>query len=56
MYQIWKISAALLTTGKIINTDLEGPIARNTIMNLTQYMELGETCVNVHSQDHPIEI
>lgn len=36
--------------------DLEGPIGRNTIMILTQSMELGETCVNVHSQDHPNEI
>ena len=47
---------SVLTTGNITYTDLECPIARNTIMILTQSMELGETCVNVHSQDHPNEI
>ena len=43
----------ILTSGNITNANLEGPMAGKTLMDLTQSMELGETYVNVHSQDHP---
>ena len=43
----------ILTSGNITNANLEGPMAGKTLTDLTQSMELGETYVNVHSQDHP---
>lgn len=41
-----------LATGNITNTDLEGPLAVKTVLDLTKFMELGETYVNVHTEEH----
>jgi len=43
----------ILTSGNITNTDLEGPMAGKTLIDLTKAMELGETYVNVHSEEYP---
>ena len=42
-----------LASGNITNANLEGPMAGKTVMDLTKSMELGETYVNVHSEEHP---
>ena len=41
------------TSGNITNADLEGPMAGKTLIDLTKAMELGETYVNVHSEEFP---
>ena len=41
------------TSGNITNADLEGPMAGKTLIDLTKAMELGETYVNVHSEEYP---
>ena len=43
----------ILTSGNITNADLEGPMAGKTLIDLTKVMELGETYVNVHSEEYP---
>ena len=43
----------ILTSGNITNADLEGPMAGKTLIDLTKAMELGETYVNVHSEEYP---
>ena len=43
----------ILTSGNITNADLEGPMAGKTLIDLTKAMELGETYVNVHSEEVP---
>jgi CHRD domain-containing protein len=43
----------ILTSGNITNADLEGPMAGKTLIDLTKAMELGETYVNVHSEEFP---
>src|SRR5687767_12942859 len=43
----------ILTSGNITNADLEGPMAGKTLIDLTKTMELGETYVNVHSEEFP---
>jgi hypothetical protein len=43
----------ILTRGNITNADLEGPMAGKTLIDLNKAMELGETYVNIHSEEHP---
>lgn len=43
----------ILTSGNISNADLEGPMAGKTLIDLNKAMELGETYVNVHTEEHP---
>ena len=43
----------ILTSGNITNADLEGPMAGKTLIDLNKAMELGETYVNVHTEEHP---
>ena len=43
----------ILASGNITNADLEGPMAGKTLIDLTKAMELGETYVNVHTEEHP---
>ncbi|MGZ8889994.1 MAG: CHRD domain-containing protein [Nitrososphaeraceae archaeon] len=43
----------ILTSGNITNADLEGPMAGKTLIDLNKVMELGETYVNVHTEEHP---
>jgi len=43
----------ILTSGNITNADLEGPLAGKTLIDLNKAMELGETYVNVHTEEHP---
>ena len=43
----------ILASGNITNADLEGPMAGKTLIDLTKAMELGETYVNVHSEEYP---
>ena len=43
----------ILTSGNITNADLEGPMAGKTLVDLNKAMELGETYVNVHTEEHP---
>ena len=43
----------ILTSGNLTNADLEGPMAGKTLIDLTKAMELGETYVNVHSEEVP---
>ncbi len=43
----------ILTSGNLTNPDLEGPMAGKTLIDLTKAMELGETYVNVHSEEVP---
>jgi len=43
----------ILTSGNITNADLEGPMAGKTLIDLNKAMELGETYINVHSEEHP---
>ncbi|HEX6670823.1 MAG TPA: CHRD domain-containing protein [Nitrososphaeraceae archaeon] len=43
----------ILTSGNITNADLEGPMAGKTLIDLTKAMELGETYVNIHSEEFP---
>jgi CHRD domain len=43
----------ILTSGNLTNADLEGPMAGKTLIDLTKAMELGETYVNVHSEEFP---
>lgn len=42
-----------LVSGNITNANLEGPMAGKTVMDLTKSMELGETYVNVHTEENP---
>ena len=42
-----------LASGNITNANLEGPMAGKTLMDLTKSMELGETYVNVHTEENP---
>ena len=42
-----------LVSGNITNAKLEGPMAGKTLIDLTKSMELGETYVNVHTEEHP---
>ena len=42
-----------LVSGNITNAKLEGPMAGKTLIDLTKSMELGETYVNVHVEEHP---
>ena len=42
-----------LVSGNITNANLEGPMAGKTLIDLTKSMELGETYVNVHTEEHP---
>jgi hypothetical protein len=42
-----------LVSGNITNANLEGPMAGKTLMDLTKSMELGETYVNVHTEENP---
>jgi hypothetical protein len=42
-----------LASGNITNANLEGPMAGKTILDLAQSMELGETYVNVHTEENP---
>jgi CHRD domain len=42
-----------LVSGNITNAKLEGPMAGKTLVDLTKSMELGETYVNVHTEEHP---
>jgi hypothetical protein len=42
-----------LASGNITNANLEGPMAGKTLIDLTKSIELGETYVNVHSEEHP---
>ena len=43
----------ILTSGNITNADLEGPMAGKTLIDLNKAMELGETYVIVHTEEHP---
>lgn len=43
----------ILTSGNITNAALEGPMAGKTLIDLNKAMELGETYVNVHTEEHP---
>ncbi|MGZ5485413.1 MAG: CHRD domain-containing protein [Nitrososphaeraceae archaeon] len=43
----------ILTSGNITNADLEGQIAGKTLIDLNKAIELGETYVNVHTEEHP---
>jgi hypothetical protein len=43
----------ILTSGNITNADLEGSMAGKTLIDLNKAMELGETYVNVHTEEHP---
>ncbi len=42
-----------LVSGNITNANLEGPMAGKTLIDLTKSMELGETYVNVHTEENP---
>jgi hypothetical protein len=42
-----------LVSGNITNAKLEGPMAGKTLIDLTKSMELGETYVNVHTEENP---
>lgn len=42
-----------LASGNITNANLEGPMAGKTVIDLTKSMELGETYVNVHTEENP---
>ena len=42
-----------LASGNITNANLEGPMAGKTLIDLTKSMELGETYVNVHTEENP---
>jgi hypothetical protein len=42
-----------LANGNITNANLEGPMAGKTVIDLTKSMELGETYVNVHTEEKP---
>jgi hypothetical protein len=42
-----------LASGNITNADLEGPMAGKTLIDLNKSMELGETYVNVHTEENP---
>lgn len=42
-----------LVSGNTTNVNLEGPMAGKILIDLTKSMELGETYVNVHSEEHP---
>ena len=42
-----------LASGNITNANLEGPMAGKTLIDLNKSMELGETYVNVHTQENP---
>jgi CHRD domain len=48
-----EIMNEILTSGNITNVDLEGPMAGKTLIDLNKAMELGETYVNVHTEEHP---
>jgi hypothetical protein len=48
-----EVMNGILTRGNITNTDLEGPMAGKTLIDLKKAMELGETYVNVHTEEHP---
>jgi len=48
-----EVMNGILTSGNITNTDLEGPMAGKTLIDLNKAMELGETYVNVHTEEHP---
>lgn len=48
-----EIMNGILTSGNITNADLEGPMAGKTLIDLNKAMELGETYVNVHTEEHP---
>ncbi len=41
-----------LASGNITNANLD-PMYGKTLIDLTKSMELGETYVNVHSEEHP---
>ena len=43
----------ILATGNITNAKLEGPMAGKTLMDLTKSIELGETYINVHTEENP---
>ena len=42
-----------LASGNITNANLEGPMTGKTLIDLNKSMELGETYVNVHTQENP---
>ena len=42
-----------LASGNITNADLEGPMAGKTLIDLNKAIELGETYVNVHTEENP---
>lgn len=42
-----------LASGNITNANLEGPMAGKTLMDLTKSIELGETYINVHTEENP---
>lgn len=42
-----------LASGNITNANLEGPMAGKTLIDLNKSMELGETYVNVHTEENP---
>ena len=48
-----EVMNGILTSGNITNADLEGPMAGKTLIDLNKAMELGETYVNVHTEEHP---
>ena len=42
-----------LVSGNITNANLKRPMAGKTLIDLTKSMELGETYVNVHTEENP---
>jgi hypothetical protein len=42
-----------LASGNITNANLEGPMAGKTLLDLTKSIELGETYINVHTEENP---